>query len=53
MVESFKMIQYLKKRLCVSNNKAQFSGTVSESCAGTVSESCALHFNISYTLFCK
>ena len=32
MVESFKMIQYLKKRLCVSN-KAQFSGTVSESCA--------------------
>lgn len=45
MVESFKMIQYLKKRLCVSNNKAQFPGTVSESCA--------LHFNISYTLFCK
>jgi hypothetical protein len=44
MVESFKMIQYLKKRLCVSN-KAQFSGTVPESCA--------LHFNISYTLFCK
>ena len=25
MVESLKMIQYLKKRLCVSN-KAQFSG---------------------------
>lgn len=44
MVESFKMIQFLKKRLCVSN-KAQFSGTISESCAW--------HFNISYTLFGK
>lgn len=44
MVESLKMIQYLKKRLCVSN-KAQFSGTISESCAW--------HFNISYTLFGK
>lgn len=44
MVESLKVVQFLKKRLCVSN-KAQFSGTISESCA--------LHFNISYTLFCK
>lgn len=44
MVESLKVVQFLKKRLCVST-KAQFSGTISESCA--------LHFNISYTLFCK
>lgn len=44
MVESLKVVQFLKKCLCVSN-KAQFSGTVSESCA--------LYFNISYTLFCK
>lgn len=44
MVESLKVVQFLKKRLCVSN-KAQFSGTVSESCAW--------HFNISYTLFGK
>lgn len=44
MVESLKVVQFLKKRLCVSN-KAQFSGTISESCAW--------HFNISYTLFGK